>query len=1046
MSASATPGLTRRGFLGATSAAAFLLMLESCSMGSLGRSAASPSGAGGSDRYQQALLLMRDALRASPDHLAFRATDLVAHRDATGIVEFVRDRISVVPPFVEFDDVRGARRWGTAATLRGGRGTLRERADVLADMLTRAGFKAGVMSADLPAGIGLQDLYRARVTDFAPDQGKVAAASAQLRAAGRAIASAPPAFDPGPDRVAAIMGALPASLQQAHLRQDLVPAKVPVVAFDDGGRKRYAFALGDLNISDTAPSGLGTYGDGDALRTLTVTVSAMANPAPGTATPRGRLIELVSARWAADAVVGHQVLLSFVPPQGPRWILGAGLDALPVRLPTLRLQADQAPSSAPASFTVAGPAVTMHGDVLAPAVGGQPAANGAIDGPFGAIPALADADLKKAVANASAIRASVNAAAFPQVEIDFTVTDAGGSGIDGINAASFTVKEEGQKVPGFALYSNVHAQARPRVMVVYDAKYSFGNWKSAAAENTFQTKLASVLEKLAATRAFDIQVVGLGASPDGSSWTAPKSDAILAKLKAAGEYADDPWLTAGGAALDQGVTAMVVVSDFDSLDVDSRTVAALQRLVAASRVPVFAVPVGVRNATDRAALKQVVALSGGEQLDPNDAETPAKIGALVAPLVANWVGGAYRIRYTASADGPAQRTVTIGLAGRNQPVANSTYQVPVSPVAGPSFTGLYVTIEIPGVFRSFRRIAGVKVDGGGGLLGALDDPVDVAETRAAMNGVTTIAIEPGTPTPAAVIEDAVAALLSAEPLRPLSATATPDQILSAVKAGVRSFPTSLMSMLLPANSESGAVRSLTVAIVQQRALSPAAIETHADFAVGANLLIPIATDRRAGFASALATSIGASQAEAATFDDSAYARLSGRGLTALAANDFSAYNEFFKTVPPARLALWKAMTRIYSDLHMVVPQAGAADAFWAVDPGTGAAKAVLLDGTGGAIVRETCTYDGEFAMSLMLALLSIMCTETGELYAYYCTGINTAATGMCVVQIFEGKATLPATPLSLWVGIFKPFPKNLWFNRSVGVILLLLTLSDACTD
>jgi hypothetical protein len=140
------------------------------------------------------------------------------------------------------------------------------------------------------------------------------------------------------------------------------------------------------------------------------------------------------------------------------------------------------------------------------------------------------------------------------------------------------------------------------------------------------------------------------------------------------------------------------------------------------------------------------------------------------------------------------------------------------------------------------------------------------------------------------------------------------------------------------------------------------------------------------------------------------------------------------------------MTQIYSDLHMVVPQAGAADAFWAVDPASGAAKAVLLDGTGGAIVRETCTYDGEFAMSLMLALLSIMCTETGELYAYYCTGINTAATGMCVVQIFEGKATLPATPLSLWIGIFKPFPKNLWFNRSVGVILLLLTLSDACTD
>ena len=86
MSNTVTEGLSRREFLIAANAGALLLLLESCSLGPIGRSNANPSIAPGGSARQKALLLLRDAIRASPDHLIQRSADLVAAKDATRIV------------------------------------------------------------------------------------------------------------------------------------------------------------------------------------------------------------------------------------------------------------------------------------------------------------------------------------------------------------------------------------------------------------------------------------------------------------------------------------------------------------------------------------------------------------------------------------------------------------------------------------------------------------------------------------------------------------------------------------------------------------------------------------------------------------------------------------------------------------------------------------------------------------------------------------------------------------------------------------------------
>ncbi|MFI5283568.1 MAG: hypothetical protein ACHQ0J_10650 [Candidatus Dormibacterales bacterium] len=1035
--------MSRREFLAAANAAALLLLVESCDPGGILKSAASPSVPPGSSPYEKALTLLRDAVRASPDHLALRAAELVAQRDATRIVNFVRDQISVAPPFSSRDDHTTARRWGSAATLRGGQGTLRERADILADMLTRAGFAAKVSSANRPSAATLDGLYQPRAAAFAPDQARIDLAKSLLRAAGASAPASPQPFDAGPDPTSAILAALPASLQTAKLRDDLLPPKVPVVEFDNHGKKQYAYALGGTDIADAAPSGLATLGGADSLPTVTVTVSALSNSAIGSRTPRGRFIDLVSARWSADQVVGSQVLLTFAPPQGPKAILDSGLSSFPIRVPILRVQTDAPPASTASTLAVAGPLITLRGDVLSPPDGASPAPAGSIDGPFGTMQTLSASDRTAAIGRAAAIKAVANGTAFPEVEVQFTITDSAGASVDGLDATSLTVGEQGKQVSGFTLFANVQSKELPRVLITYDTSGSVSDlWPSAAAKTNFETELATAIAAAAAKTPFAVQVIGLGGYPDAKAWVPAQADTIAAALHASNSISSLVWGTIAGPSLDQNLAAIIIVSDNQDTDTSPNAIPSLQRRLAASKVPVFSVTVGK---PDENTTAQIVSVSGGARLDPNDPVTPTRLAALVAARTVDYVGSAYRLRYTAQTDGPTHRSVTIGLTGRSQPQGNTAYDVPATPDQPPSFVGLYVTVEMTGGLRSLRRLAGVEVASLGAPLGDLEDPVAAAETLAVINGITTIAIEPGTTTTAALLDDVLSSCLSFEPLRNLWGTATNDQLLRAVGNGVRRMPATLASILLPVKPDPHGLPSLKVAILQERALDLGSVQQHADFAVGANPVIPVTADARAAFRSVLATSLGASITEAATFTDSAYRRLAGKQLTGLPAGDFAASTAFLNTVPAAKLNAWTEMTRIYNDHHLIVPAAGAGDAFWIVDPDSGAAKAVLLDGTGGAVIHQTCHFDPFDELALEIALLSVACGFTGQIFPFACLGINSAATAMTVTALFTDHAD-PGSPFGAAYGLAFPFGSGVpGLDPAIGIMLIMVTLQKACS-
>ena len=558
-------GITRRSFLAAVNALALVAVLEACTgkhhpSAATGTATSSASGsasatasaaeAARSGATEDFLAVLRQAVQASPDFLQAAAAKAVASKDIAAISAFVRDRISVVPSWNQGDDPVWSKRWGTRATLRGGSGSLRDRADLLVELLTAAGFTATVMQANLPSAIDLPTLYQVRATDFEPDEQLYAKAVALLPAGTEvptypAASSASSVESPGRAAAKSLAAAIPTPLQSSTIRKDLLPTLVPVVAVatipsgpspsaaSASSAQQYVFALGNLTPTSTTPSGLANVNAETPTPGVTVTISALTNPAPGSTTPHGEVVELVTGSWLADEVFGRQVLLNFVPPSGAIGFLTGDPASQSVRIPMLRVQGELAAYAAPpiaassppastAPLTSAapqaiestavfnGPPITLQGDVLSPPSGSNNDAAVPI-GAYGPMTSLSAGQLKSAVASVTTLKATAKASTFPEVELEVSVTDSAGNSVDGLDAASFSITDNGTVAPSIALMSNAASDNKPRILVIYDTTGSVAEtWPSAAAKAAFEQSLATTLVSAAGQTPFDVQVLGLG--------------------------------------------------------------------------------------------------------------------------------------------------------------------------------------------------------------------------------------------------------------------------------------------------------------------------------------------------------------------------------------------------------------------------------------------------------------------------------------------------------------------------------------------------------
>jgi hypothetical protein len=449
-------------------------------------------------------------------------------------------------------------------------------------------------------------------------------------------------------------------------------------------------------------------------------------------------------------------------------------------------------------------------------------------------------------------------------------------------------------------------------------------------------------------------------------------------------------------------------------------------------------------------------LSGGTQLDPLAPTTSSAIATLIKPLVAARTLNTYRMRYVAPTGGSTTHTVSVTLNGRTTPVGSASYAAPATPATPWSFAGLYVRISMGNYDTGLRHLAGVNLTGDTPIQ-ALDDAAAAAETRAAICGLTTIAFEPGGVTAAAILDDLISSAQSVQPVVSVPKTATPQNIIDAAnKHGVRRVPAVFASLLLPASAETApaSVRTMRVAILQERGNASGGVDIRMDLPPTMNTVEPLGSDPVAAFAAGLARSTEAAAAEATNFQASAFSSLTGRPLTLIPAEDSGALRTYVNAQPAAQQDAWEAvLIPIYESQRLLalVPTDGKTAAFWVVDSLTGAATAVLLDGSGGALTDDAnCTFADDWLSTFLnyanaiLVLVAIGClinappTNAG---IYYCLG-KTADTVFQIVNVIFASLGVSTATTTLGLGAaltslalaFVPFGSELGVAASEGAI------------
>ncbi len=908
-------------------------------------------------------------VRQSPDHLGTLAAAAVAGKDPAAIVRFVQEHIAVLPATSGNADPVTDVRWGQRAALRAGAGTLRERADLVLDLLRHAGLDGRIVSIPSPASTSFP--IAVPVT-FAPDTAAIAAVWDAVNPAHSPVGTAADDIGTRADAMTErLLAALPAELRAARLMLPPQGTTIPAVEFTQGGVTKWALGLGGGDpVLTTAPSGL--LGASDAVvPRVSVAVSVALNPPAGSTADRTVLHEVLRGDWAADEVAGRQFLLGFAVP-------GAAADALrhdrttaPIRQPVLRLLAAEPLGKTKA--VAAGTLLSTAGGLVTT----SPTDPGKVIGPLG--PLAAPAAGGKAGALVAALGGSVVAASFPEIEVRVQAHQADGSSAVGLTAGDFQVTEGGV-AQAVTVIANT-APAGTRVLVIYDTSGSVTDfWGSAAKRTAFETTLVSTLVSAAKATPFLVQVIGVGDSAHEDKWAAPDPATLTAALAAVASNSD-VWLTLGRSVPASGAAAALLISDNAALDVPA-DIPAFRRALRASGVPVACLPLGT---VDQAATALILADTGGPRLDVKSPALASKLGAFVGEAVGAASETNYRLRYQAPDAGPASRAVRVAIAGSGAAPLQFSYNVPVpEDRAAPSgIAGIYLTIRV-GDHETVRRLGGVRVS----ERGTPDDTANamaIAEAMTALNALHTISFEPASTTTAHLLDDVISAALTAEAVEK-AWSGGPDAIIAA-GGGWRRFPATLAWLMDPVAAGSSLAAAAGPATAPDGLrVTVLSDQTGADGVTQRSDVVPIlnraigrGTDAGAAFGAAMRATIGASLREADAFSLSAAGQIGSASLVAIPA--LATADTVVAWSPAQRAALAPMLTE-YAAFHRLLPASGDIAAMWVIDPDTGSTTAVGADGRGSGTLLPPCLTPSDpneatAFISVSIALIGAACLAIG---------------------------------------------------------------------
>lgn len=855
---------------------------------------------------------VRTALRAGPDHLPARAAEVVRSGDPEAIFAFVRDRISLLPPSDDgFAQAVAGRRWGTRGTLRGGRGTPRERADLLVDLYRQASFEAEVVEGDLTVPVEAAALLQPRGDlRFAPpvDEATIARWHSAL-----VIDAVDPAPDPDPDgrEAAALAGLLLGVLgTQGAARpfDPTPPSRVPLVRVVVGGTERFANPLlpeAVFGESYVAAPVVALAGVPPAEVRAAISYARSVDPS--------QRIVLAEGRWPLEDVVGRLVVGRFVPAGDFSTLFTTPLDAITTFAAVVGIDGPDLTPAEVSGWAVVGDSVTVSGERVRASEGGVLVGEEQVGGDPGAAAAVAG------------LTVTVSAAAFPSVFLTVGAVDAAGNPVTDLPATAFTVEENARPV-SFALTAS-HLPP-PSVVLLFDG--------SASLPAEFRAEGAAVLARLLAeevlaghpTARFRLAGVNYGTASVSPAWLSTASEV---EVEAARVIADGSELWSALAAT-RGVGASVIVLVTDARSTDTADQVAAARPWVHAGPPVVVVGVGD---FDPAAGQDLARTSGGVSVPA--ADRAAAVEAVTRFLTAA-SASPHRIAYRAVEDGAASRRVVVRVGGVE---SSAEYAVPASPerLTPPGVCGLYLTVAI-GSREVVRTLAGLPWEEA-----TPTSPVSaevLEEVRSALLGAAAVSIEAGPPPASVWLDDFLTAKLSQRPLFEAREAGVEPQV-EALRSGVHVVPLEPPALQGPVSTADPLTfpTGPHALLLASRPLPGGSGLRRAD-------LLPFAAwstvdGPTPAFRATLERTARMAVREAALYPDSTAARLRGRPLEVVPAG-----------APAPREgvnAAWARLLDAYSAFHRLVPADPGPFAFWAVDP-QGSLVGVLPDGSGGGSATD----------------------------------------------------------------------------------------------
>ncbi len=341
-----------------------------------------------------------------------------------------------------------------------------------------------------------------------------------------------------------------------------------------------------------------------------------------------------------------------------------------------------------------------------------------------------------------------------------------------------------------------------------------------------------------------------------------------------------------------------------------------------------------------------------------------------------------------------------------------------------SVTGLYLTISVGGVTER-RHLGGIQFNEHGTISQDPFDPALIAEARDALNGLTTVTVEPAAPTLGAVLEDVVTSFQSMEPLVAKKWTKDDIQAFKAAAATVYRYPVDLAQLLAPPpasyHDPNVVPQGLRILVSTEQPQGDALV-SRMDIPPKLNQL-RISGGNSSVVPSVIRSSLWLSVNEALTYDQSAFAQLQGRPLHLMERGRSGIPEESEKRFSADTAVRLRRLADQYSDYIRLIPTDGGNVAMWVINHESGTVMAVDETGRGGGSGRDVSgsrsVFDGNvqvgpcsfqlYKLQTLLFIAFTVCgvfeTALGPRRSWFCVAIGVSGIAFTAAGIVDNWRT-----------------------------------------